>query len=455
MSYNQRVLYLVERVCQTDRTGQTGKEHPTLGTQFMKRTFVAVLLLLWSTCSIADEFRHGTPESAGMSSERLERVTDLMQSLIDRGVIPGGHVLIARRGVIVYDNAIGTRGKGDDSPLEKDALYRIYSMTKPITAVAAMQLYEQGKFKLSSWVAEFIPEFSELKVHSDDGEHVSLNRPMNMRHLLTHTAGLGYGLGARHAVDRQFRQHRVLSSTDLEEMIGKMKDIPLKFQPGDRWAYSAAVDVTGLVVQRLSDQSFDEYLDEHIFTPLKMDDTFFEIPEDKHYRLLPAHHWGVGENGSVMRPVRPDEYREVTMFSGGGGLISTGMDYLRFAEALRRGGELEGGRILGRKTIDYMTQNHLPAAVPGAGTGDNPMGQATRAQQNSFGFGLGFGINMNPIEDGNLSSFGEFSWGGYAGTVFWVDPEEELVVVGLIQLDGAAGLLSNDLKIAVLQAITD
>ncbi|MCY3883729.1 MAG: serine hydrolase [Gammaproteobacteria bacterium] len=423
----------------------------------MRRFLVAIVAFIWSVSAIADEFKHGTPESAGMSSERLERVTDVMQSYIDRGYVPGIHVLVARRGVIVYDNAIGTRGKDDDRPLEKDALYRIYSMTKPITAVAAMQLYEQGKFKLDSPVAEFISEFGELKVHAGDEEPVPVNRPMNMRHLLTHTAGLGYGLGNRHPVDRLFRQNRVLGSTDLDEMIGKMKEIPLKFQPGDRWDYSAAVDVTGLVVQRLSGQSFNEYLEEHIFAPLRMDDTFFEIPEDKHDRLLPVHNWSRQESGAiVMRPNQPTDYRNVTMFSGGGGLISTGMDYLRFAEALRRGGELEGSRIIGRKTIEYMTQNHLPATLPGAGTGDNPTAAATRAQQSSFGFGLGFGINTNPMADGNLSSRGEFNWGGAAGTVFWVDPEEELVVVGLIQLMGGGILrLGTNLKVAVLQAITD
>lgn len=417
----------------------------------MKRTLVAVLVFIWSISANAEEFKHGTPESAGMSSERLNRVTDAMQSFIDREIVPGVHVLVARRGVIVYDNAIGTRGMDDDRPLEKDALYRIFSMTKPITAVAAMQLYEQGKFKLNSPVTEFIPEFEELKVHVEEGEPVPLNRPMRMVHLLTHTSGLGYGLGAGHPVDRLFRQNQVLGSTDLEEMIGKMKDIPLKFHPGDRWNYSAAVDVTGLVIQRLSGQSFDEYLDKHIFTPLKMDDTFFEIPEDKHNRLLPTHYWNRQQNRVGMVPMQEDAYRNVTMFSGGGGLISTGMDYLRFAEALRRGGELEGSRIIGRKTIEYMTQDHLPAAV----SGDNSDPAARSFQQNSDGFGLGFGINTNPILEGTLSSRGEYSWGGYAGTVFWVDPEEDLVVVGLIQFNGAAGLIATDLKIAVLQAITD
>lgn len=417
----------------------------------MKRILVTLLALIWSVSAIADEFKHGTPESVGMSSERLNQVTNSMQTFIDREIVPGVHVLIARRGVIVYDNAIGTRGLDDDRPLEKDALYRIYSMTKPITAVAAMQLYEQGKFQLGSPVTEFIPEFAELKVHVEEGDPVPVNRPMNMLHLLTHTAGLGYGLGPWHPVDRLFRQNQVLGSTDLEEMIVKMKDIPLKFHPGDRWDYSAAVDVTGLVVQRLSGQSFDEYLDEHIFTPLKMDDTFFEIPEDKHDRLLPTQYWNNRENRAGMVPLSEDAYRSVTMYSGGGGLISTGMDYLRFAEALRRGGELEGSRIIGRKTIEYMTQDHLPAAV----SGDSSAPTARSFQQDSGGFGLGFGINTNPILEGTISSRGEYSWGGYAGTVFWVDPEEDLVVVGLIQFNGAAQLIRNDLKISVLQAIVD
>ena len=238
-------------------------------------------------------------------------------------------------------------------------------------------------------------------------------------------------------------------------MTEKIASIPLKFNPGDRWAYSIAVDVTGLVVERLSGQSFDQYLDEHIFQPLGMVDTFFQIPEEKHDRLLPVHNWDRGQNKLVMRPVEPDAYREVSLYSGGGGLISTGIDYLRFAEALRAGGELDGARIIGRKTIDYMTQNHLPAATPGAGAGDTPTQAATREQISSFGFGLGFGVNTNPIAAGNLSSQGEYNWGGAAGTVFWVDPEEELVVVGMIQLMGASGLLSTDLKIAVLQAIID
>lgn len=421
----------------------------------MKRATTLFVLAIWSVWVVAGELKHGTPESAGMSSERLERVTDVMQGYIDEGELAGIHVLVARRGVIVYDNAVGTRGLDDERPLEKDALYRIYSMSKPITAVAAMQLYEKGKFKLTDPVAAYIPEFAELKVYSADGEHVQPTRTMNMRHLLTHTTGLGYGIGGRHPVDRMFGEKGIWQSADLEEMVGKIESIPLKFNPGDRWAYSIAVDVTGLVVERLSQQGFDEYLEQHIFEPLGMHDTFFQIPEDKHDRLLPVHHWNWQESKLIMQPVQPTDYREVTFYSGGGGLISTGMDYLRFAEALRAGGELEGGRIIGRKTIEYMTQNHLPAATPGAGTGDTPNRAATREQVSSFGFGLGFGLNMNPIASGHLSSRGEFSWGGAAGTVFWVDPEEDLVVVGMIQRMGASGLLSTDLKIAVLQAIVD
>lgn len=421
----------------------------------MKQAIAFLLLLTWSAWVFASELKHGEPESAGMSSDRLDRVTDVMQGYLDNGVLAGIHVLVARRGVIVYDNAIGSRGADDDRPLEKDALYRIYSMTKPITAVAAMQLYEQGMFKLTDPVAEHIPEFAEIKVYSEDGEHTPPTRTMDMRHLLTHTTGLGYGLGRWHPVDRIFQEKQVFNSANLEEMAEKVASIPLKFNPGERWAYSIAVDITGLVVERLSEQGFDEYLDEHIFQPLGMVDTFFQIPEEKHDRLLPVHRWDRGANKLVMDPLSPSAYREVSLHSGGGGLISTGMDYLRFAEALRAGGELDGARIIGRKTIEYMTQNHLPAATPGAGAGDTPTQAATREQVSSFGFGLGFGINTNPIAASHLSSRGEYNWGGAAGTVFWVDPEEELVVVGMIQLMGASGLLSTDLKIAVLQAIVD
>ena len=426
----------------------------------MKRIFAVVLLNLSIIGIHADEFKHGDPESVGMSSERLERVTAVMQDYIDNEVLAGIHVLIARKGTIVFDMPLGTRGMDDDRPLTKDALYRIFSMTKPVTAVAAMQLYEQGEFKLTDPVAAHIPEFAELKVFAQDGEHTPVQNPMTMRHLLTHTAGLGYGLSAWHAVDRMFRQNRVLGSENLDEMATKLKSIPLKFEPGARWDYSAAVDVTGLVVQRLSGQGFDEYLEQEIFEPLGMVDTFFQIPEEEHARLLPNHNWAPGEEEGefrvVMRPVGENEYRSVTFYSGGGGLISTGMDYLRFAEMLRAGGELEGARILSPLTIDYMTQNHLPVAIGGAGAGEGPTATPTREQRSSFGFGLGFGVNTDPVASGHLSSPGEYYWGGAAGTIFWVDPVEELVVVGMIQLMGGSGLpLRNDLKIAVLQSIVD
>ena len=415
----------------------------------MKRVLALFVIIGWTINLVAGEIKQGTPESVGMSSDGLERLTEAMQKKIDESVAPGIHVVVARNGTVVYDKTIGTKGVDDDTPLPKDALWRIYSMTKPITAVAAMQLWEQGKFKLSDPVTKFIPEFEELTVFSADGEHKPVTTPMDMRHVLTHTAGIGYSLSDRHPVDRMFREQRVLGSENLETMIEKMKGIPLKFQPGTRWAYSAAVDVTGLLVERISGQPFDEYLAEHIFEPLGMKDTYFEIPEDQHSRLLPNHYWNGEENKLVQIPKNENEYRNVTFFSGGGGLISTTADYLRFAEMLRAGGELDGARILDSETLDLMTQDHLPD-ITNPATED---GEDSERQVSAWGFGLGFGINNIATTIPNLSSAGEFNWGGAAGTTFWVDPDKNLLVIGMIQRWGGTGMLFPELKNAVLSSV--
>ena len=398
----------------------------------------------------------GAPESVGMAQERLDRITAMTQAYVDEGKLAGVVTLVARKGTIVHFEAVGNRGAEDARPMTKDALFRIFSMSKPITAVAAMMLYEEGKFRLSDPVADFVPELAELNVLVD-GELVPAERTMTMRHLLTHTGGLSYGFNPRDPVDQRYREAQVFAAENLDGFAERLGKLPLAFEPGERWHYSVAVDVTGLVVERLSGMSFDVFLRERIFEPLGMTDTFFNVPEGKWDRFLPNHGWNRAEEKLTQMPIATDDadgmvrYRDGRLFSGGGGLVSTTIDYARFAEMVRRGGELDGVRLLSPKTVAFMTANHLPAAIEGGGSGEDPTG----ASASRFGFGLGWGINMDVVSSGVMGSVGEYSWGGAAGTVFWVDPVEDLVVIGMIQLMGSPWNLRHDLKVATYQAIVD
>ena len=421
--------------------------------------FTLFALLAFSLSSFAGDLRVAEPEKAGLSAEGLEGLTEIAQGYVDRKQLAGVHTLVARDGLIVYNKPIGKRGQNLDEPLAEDDLYRIYSMSKPITAVAAMQLYEKGLFALDDPVSKFIPEFKDLKVWQAEGEPVEPARPMTMRHLLTHTAGFAY-VFERHPVVGLYAQRQVLGSTDLEEMITKLADIPLRLHPGERWYYSVAVDVTGAVVERLSGKTFDKYLHEHLFVPLQMPDTFFSVPSDKLDRLLPNHNWRRQTEMNQQQPLAWNErLKDVTFFSGGGGLVSTGMDYLRFAEMLRRGGTLDGAKVLDPETIDLMVQNHLPdilmEAGESAGSGEDPAGQRLGARRRAFGFGLGFGIGIEELENGEMSTHGPYSWGGAAGTIFWVDPATDLVVVTLIQQMGSPWPLRRDIGAAVAGAFTE
>lgn len=412
----------------------------------IRRSMAAMMVVLVVASAVAGDLADAPASEAGMSAERLDRITQMSQRYTAEGKLAGVATLVARDGKIVHFEAVGQRGVADDRPMTKDALLRIYSMSKPITAVAAMMLYEEGKFALSDPVEKFVPELADLDVLVD-GELVPAERTMTMRHLLTHTAGLSYGFNPRDPVDQKYGEVQPLRAKDLDEFAERLGTLPLVFEPGERWHYSVAVDVTGLIVQRLSGMSFDAFLAERVFAPLGMEDTFFNVPKDKLDRLLPNHRWNREEQrlAQIERP-----YQDTELFSGGGGLVSSTMDYLRFAEMVRRGGELDGARILSPKTVQFMTANHLPATLTGSGSGENP---GKRSGSESFGFGLGFGINTSPIANGILGSVGEYNWGGAAGTVFWVDPVEEMVVVGMIQLMGSPWPLRRELHVLANQAI--
>ena len=428
-------------------------------------TFTGALVL--ANASMARPLPETKAERVGMSSERLERITQMTQKYVDEGKLAGVITMVARDGKLVHFEAVGSKGADDPRPLEKDDLFRIYSMTKPITATAAMQLYEQGKFHMNDPVHKFIPEFKDLTVLNEDGEQVPVKNHMTMQQLLSHTTGLSYGFDpVNDPVDKLYAEAKLWEQENLDALMKTLAKLPLKFEPGSAWHYSVAVDVTGAVVERISGQSFDEYLEEHLFEPLGMDDTFFELPPEKQERFLPNHSWDpqnnklVALNPQLMVQMGVSEdsamfnFDKVSLFSGGGGLISTAMDYLKFAEMMRNGGELDGVRILSEKTVNYMAKNHLTASITASGTGESPVSILGQRDMGA-GFGLGFGVVTDTVKAGVMGSNGEFNWGGAAGTVFWIDPVEEMVVVGMIQLMGSPWSLRSDLKVAAYQAITE
>lgn len=321
--------------------------------------------------------------------------------------------------------------------MRTDTIFRIYSMTKPITSVALMMLYERGLFQLGDAVHDFIPEFAGLRVNRY-GRYPNITtepvlRPMTIRDLLTHTSGLTYGFMERTNVDAAYRKAGIGDGKgSLTDMIRKLATIPLEFSPGTRWNYSVATDVVGYLVERLSGERFDEYLRNHVFEPLRMVDTGFSVPEDKLDRFA-ANYTRSADKKLVLfdDPVGSAYARPVTYFSGAGGLVSTIPDYFRFTEMLRRGGELDGVRLLGPRTVRYMRQNHLPN---GQDLASLALGSFGETRYEGVGFGLGFSVTLDPVRAQVPTSTGEFGWGGMASTAFWIDPVLDLTVIFMTQL---------------------
>ena len=414
---------------------------------------LAAAIALLTLSAAAREMPTARPDRAGMSEDRLDRLAELARGYTESGKLAGVLTMVARDGQVVHVSAVGQRGVEDDRPLPEDALFRIFSMTKPITAVAAMILYEEGKFQLGDPVSKFLPELAELDVLVD-GERVPAKNVMTMQQLLTHTAGFSYGFNPEDPVDKLYNESDALRAKDLDEFIERLAALPLKYEPGTQWHYSVAVDVTGAVIERISGQPFGEFLQERLFDPLDMHDTFFRVPPDKMDRFLPNHGWDA-ENGKLVAFDDSEfmNYTDGTMMqSGGGGLVSTARDYLRFAEMMRAGGELHGVRILSPKTVEFMATDHLPASINAGGEGERP---AVNLLNRGGGFGLGFGVIRDPAMTGVIGSPGEYSWGGAAGTIFWIDPVEEIVVVSMIQLMGSPWPLRAELKVLSNAAIVE
>ena len=377
------------------------------------------------------------PDAAGLNPAQLERIgTHLRTRYIEPGKLAGCQTVVARGGTIGYYDALGLADRERGIPIAEDTIWRIYSMTKPITGVALMQLYEQGHFQLSDPVHRFIPELGGVKVkeRGTDGEHrlVDPARPISVRDALMHMTGFGLGtmgvnLSAGEGGDFLHGDH------DLASVCASLGERPLDFHPGTHWAYGISTDICARIVEVISGRTFDDYLRTEIFEPLGMVDTAFSVSDDQAERFAACYRRASDKSLKIQDDPETSPYRRPhTMFSGGGGLVSTMTDYVRFAQMLLSGGELDGTRILGRKTVELMTTNHLPEggdmadfAVPG-GYGEVGF--------DGMGFGLTMAVSLGPARTAQIGSAGDFMWGGMASTTFWCDPVEDLLVVFMTQL---------------------
>ncbi len=410
------------------------------------------------------------PVGAGLDERRLERIAEHLQHrYIDAGRIAGCQVAVARHGHLGYFRSLGFRDLERSLPVEEDTIWRIYSMTKPITGVALLSLYERGTFQLSDPVTRFIPQWRDLKVRerAPDGSQrlVDPERPMTVRDLMMHTSGLGFG--GRPTLQELFSDEnaergggfvpglRRGPDATLASMVEHYAGYPLEFHPGRHWLYSVSTDVCGRLVEIISGQRFDDYLREAIFRPLGMNDTAFAVPDGKVNRFAACYRRNARKQLVLADDPQHSGYRkEPSFLSGGGGLVSTTTDYLRFCEMLLGGGELDGVRILGRKTVELMTANHLPGdgdleafAAPGG------YGEAGFA---GMGFGLTVAVAKAPTATQVIGSPGEYMWGGAASTIFWVDPVEDLTAVFMTQLLPSGTFnFRGQLKTLVYPAIAD
>lgn len=398
----------------------------------------------------------------GFDAGRLARIDRHFATYVDDGRLPGWLVVVTRGSKVVHLSAYGSRDVEAGGPVQVDTIFRIYSMTKPITSVAAMMLYEEGAFELKDPVSRFVPAFDEVRVYRSGS---ALNpvtgpavEPVRIWHLLTHTAGLTYGFLHAHPVDAMYRaagfEWGSPEGANLAACCEKWASIPLLFQPGTEWNYSVATDVLGRVIEVASGMELDRFMRERIFDPLGMTDTAFSVPAGEADRLAALYIPTPG----TLKALRNDAMGKLALsdpayLSGGGGLVSTAADYHRFTQMLLRHGELDGVRLLGSRTVDYMTRNHLPGGADLEAFG-RPLFAETSFD--GVGFGLGFSVVDDPAKAKVLSSKGEFAWGGAASTAFWVDPAEEITALFFTQLlPSSTHAIRPQLKQLVYQALVD
>jgi CubicO group peptidase (beta-lactamase class C family) len=405
-----------------------------------------------------------TDRTSGFSPQRLARIPRFLERQVAAGRIPGSLLLIWRRGRMVHQSLTGTIDLARGTPMREDAIFRIYSMTKPLTAVALLMLMEEGKVALDDPVHRFIPEFAGLGVYAGGAEGgfatIPAKRPMTILDLLRHTSGLTYGFTYRTPVDAAYRKHRIAEigmEGGLPAMIAALAQLPLEFSPGDAWLYSVASDVLGYVIARIEGESFADILRRRILQPLGMRDTDFLVPPDKQDRFAACYAMQGGKL-TLFDDCRGSRFfAPPRLESGGGGLVGTAADYMRFCRMLLNQGELDGVQLLSPKTVALMTENHLPggadiAALSPAEDSFNESGHR------GIGFGLGVAVTLDPARTGIPGTAGEFSWGGMASTAFFVDPKEEMGVVFMTQVIAETGervRLRRDLRTMIYAAMTE
>jgi CubicO group peptidase (beta-lactamase class C family) len=398
----------------------------------------------------------------GFDATRLARIDSHFARYVDGGLLPGWLALVSRGGRIVHLSTYGQRDVEASLPVEVDSLFRIYSMTKPITSVAAMMLYEEGLFELKDPVSRFIPSFDDLRVYTSGSAlkpaTVPATEPMRIWHLLTHTAGLTYGFHHAHPVDAMYRaagfEWGAPPELDLAACCDRWASLPLLFQPGAEWNYSVATDVLGRVIEVVSGMSLDRFFADRIFGPLGMTETSFGAAEQDRERLAALY----VPDPTTRKAMRFDAmgnaaHTKPVFLSGGGGLVSSAADYHRFTQLLLGEGELDGVRLLGSRTLRYMATNHLPGGADLESFG-RPLFAETTFE--GIGFGLGFSVVCDPAANKVLSTLGEFAWGGAASTAFWIDPTEQLTALFLTQLlPSSTHPIRPQLKQLVYQALVD
>jgi CubicO group peptidase (beta-lactamase class C family) len=386
-----------------------------------------------SALAAGNDLPTAKPESVGMSSERLALLPEGMKSLVAQGRLAGVVTMVSRNGKVVEFDAAGKRDMAASAPMQKDSIFRIYSMSKPITGVAMMMLFEEGKWQLNDPVAKYIPEFANLKVYATDANNNMVLKdqahPVTMRELMSHSGGFTYGLFSNTPVDKLQREADLLNPNNtLDEFIKRVAKLPLNSQPGSEWHYSISVDIQGYIVQKLSGMPFEDYLEKRIFKPLGMVDTGFYVPKEKLNRFVEFYTY---DNDGKLKAVgttdalNHDFSAKPALSSGGGGLVSTATDYMRFCQMLLNGGQLDGVRLLSPLTVELMRTNvlapNMTIFAPGAG------------------FGLDFAVYTDPVMAGGYYGKGTFWWGGAAGTWFWIDPVNNLIEVGMIQQAAGTG----------------
>jgi CubicO group peptidase (beta-lactamase class C family) len=401
-----------------------------------------------------------SPEQVGLSAARLARITSWMKGWVDSGKLPGMLVAVMRKGELAFAETYGKADVERNKPVRPDTIYRIYSMTKPLTSTAIMMLYEEGRFQLDDPISRFIPAFANARVFSGISfgklSSTPAERDITFRDLLTHTSGLTYGFMESNPVDALYRAKNGVdfqtATTSLKEVVEKLATYPLIAQPGKAWNYSVSTDVLGYLVEVISGLPFEKFLVEKVAKPLGMVDTDFFVPTEKHERLAANYQRGAdGKLALIDDPAKSRYLAPRPVNSGGGGLVSTASDYLRFCKFMLNKGELDGVRLLGRKTVELMTMNHLNGDMADMG-----MPRFSESPYYGIGFGLGFAVMLDPAKAHILGTPGEYNWGGAASTTFWCDPAEDMAAVMLTQLMPSSTYpIRRELRVLAYQAIVD